>query len=78
MYTIYSKHLKRRTESLCLTTETWLLILNNFSAYIDSLAFDLCRLTLNWTARHAHSGLLQTSNVKSNVKRWMPQTVFHQ
>ena len=35
-----------------------------------SLTFDLCRLTFafyNWTARQAHSGSLQTSNVNSNV-----------
>ena len=35
-YTIYSKERKRRTETLCLTTETWRLILNDFyrSAFI--------------------------------------------
>ena len=44
---------------------------------LRSLTFDLCRLTLtfyNWTARQAHSGSLQTSN----VKRWVLQTVSHQ
>ena len=44
-----------------------------------SLTFDLCRLTFtfyNWTAGHAHSGSLQTSNVNSNVKRLRPQTIL--
>ena len=44
-----------------------------------SLTFDLCRLTFtfyNWTATHAHSGSLQTSNVNSNVKRLRPQTIL--
>ena len=39
---------------------------------IFCLTFDLCRFTFafyNWTATQAHSGSLQTSNVKPEVKR---------
>ena len=75
--TIYSKERKRRTKTPCLTTETWrYLILNYFSAHISSLPFDLFCLTFafyNWAARQAHRRPQRTSNVSSNVKRWMSQ-----
>ena len=56
-YMIFLKDRKLRTETLCLTTETWRLMSNDFLLKTCSLIFDLCRFTFafyNWTARQAY------------------------
>ena len=71
-----SKDPKCRTETPCLTTETWWLVLNDFfhhMAYRLTFPFD------NWTpARCTQNSWLPTSNINSNVKRLRFQIIVHQ
>ena len=61
---------KLRIETLCLTTAGDI----KWFFYSHGLTFDLCRFTFafnNWTARQAHSGSLQASNVSfPRVWKW--------